>query len=186
MLAASAGDAAMVACLLAHGADVALTDPDGYSATHWLCVRGDHSAVLALLLDAGADINARTNFGSTPLIIAAKYGYAGCAVLLIDRGGDVLNLNARAGNGQTALHEAAKHGHAAIVRLLLQAGARPMIRTNLGELPFHLAYDAGHKPCAALLLAAMLEPWRPCSSPGGRASFSRPGNWSTPLVSLGL
>lgn len=113
MLAASAGDAAMVACLLAHGADVALTDPDGYSATHWLCVRGDHSAVLALLLDAGADINARTNFGSTPLIIAAKYGYAGCAVLLIDRGGDVLNLNARAGNGQTALHEAAKHGRRA-------------------------------------------------------------------------
>jgi ankyrin repeat protein len=72
MLAAWEGHNAAVTRLLALGADMGLTDARGYTAAHHACYGGDHSSVLALLLDAGASINASSNGGWTPLIVAAS------------------------------------------------------------------------------------------------------------------
>ena len=66
MLAALKGHDAAVARLLALGADVGLEDRVRLCAVHWVCVGGDHSSVLALLLDAGASLDARSTSGTTP------------------------------------------------------------------------------------------------------------------------
>ncbi|TMA77488.1 MAG: hypothetical protein E6J67_01100 [Deltaproteobacteria bacterium] len=42
--------------------------------------------LIGILLDAGADVNARTSQGNTPLHIAAYKGYAGTVLLLLARG----------------------------------------------------------------------------------------------------
>ena len=65
--AAFTGRDAVVARLLALGADVGLRDRYGSSAAHRACY-GKHASTLALLLDAGAPFNARDNDGRTPLM----------------------------------------------------------------------------------------------------------------------
>jgi hypothetical protein len=49
--------------------------------------KNQKGSVIALL-DAGADVNARSTDGSTALMMAAGYGYADLVNLLLDRGAD--------------------------------------------------------------------------------------------------
>ena len=110
-------------------------------------------------------MNARTNDGSTPLIVAASYGAVYCLALLIARGGDTLGLNAiRTGNdgvGNSALHYAAFYNYPEIIALLLQAGANPTVKDVDDETPLDYARAKGHPQCAAILETAMLEPQCP-------------------------
>ena len=80
--------------------------------------------------------------------------------LLINHGGDALDVNVKGTNGCTALLRAADYGHADIVRLLLQAGADPTIRHDEGEIPLGAARCNKHQPCIPLLEAALIEPQR--------------------------
>src|SRR5689334_19781450 len=75
------------------------------------------SNVVGLLLDRGADVNARADTGDTPLIRAAANGYTDTVRLLIARGAD---LSARDSEDGTALI-AAVCRELACVRLLLDA-----------------------------------------------------------------
>ena len=63
---------------------------------HWACTGDDDtcSSALALLLDAGASINARTSFGSTTPLLCAHEECRRFVAVLIDRGGDALDLDA--------------------------------------------------------------------------------------------
>ena len=160
MLAACNGHDGAVARLLALGADVGLKESRGYTAAHRACYGGDHSSVLALLLDAGASINARTSYGWTPLMEAARLGYTRCVALLIDRGGDALDLNAKEEDGWTSLFWAASLGPAHIVQLLLQAGADPTIHDNNGETALDIARQYNGQESIPLLQAALVEPQR--------------------------
>ena len=63
-----------------------------------------HRDVVELLLDRGADINIRWDFGRTALHEAAIYGRASVVELLLSRG---VEADARDLNGETALHGAA-------------------------------------------------------------------------------
>ena len=82
---------------------------------------GNLAAVLHLLGSAhGIDVNAKTNFGYTPLHRAAFYGRATIAATLIAAGAEV---NAKDNSGNTPLYVAAAWGHAAIVATLTAAGA---------------------------------------------------------------
>lgn len=71
------GDSAVVATLIAAGADVNAradldvnTDPAA-TPLYWAVSANPHPAVLELLAQAGADVNARSGSGRTPLHIAA-------------------------------------------------------------------------------------------------------------------
>jgi mono/diheme cytochrome c family protein len=94
---------------------------------------------MALLLDAGADVNAKNRRGSTPLHWAiddeAKVR------LLLARGA---NVNAKQLEGRTPLYQAALLGNGlAIVRLLLANGADPNRAMANGRTPLMAAAARG-------------------------------------------
>ena len=63
-------------------------DEDGMALIHWAADRGD-VAVVAALLDLGADVNAVDDEGQTALHFAASCGHLEVAQLLLDRRADV-------------------------------------------------------------------------------------------------
>lgn len=131
--------------LLAHGADVnaTLTDVnvawtggwpfDGEPSLVWMlydCTGGEtplHCAVMSgepnvvtVLLDHGADVNARTLSGETPLHRAARAGDVEIVEILLARGADV---NAKDDDGETPLVEALFVGYIELAKALIGAGA---------------------------------------------------------------
>jgi len=72
-------------------------------------------------LAAGADVNAKTKSGLTPLHHAAFYGHMEIAELLIEKGADV---KAKDMNGKTPLDEAIKRKHTEIADFLRKHGGK--------------------------------------------------------------
>ena len=74
--------------------------PDEYGKTglHW-AAETDQVEAAQMLLDAGADIEAKTAWGATPLDWAATMGSAGVADLLLARGASGFTLVVAAGLG---------------------------------------------------------------------------------------
>jgi ankyrin repeat protein len=120
--AAKSGDAARVGELLAgDGALVNARDKDGSTPLHCAAWKG-HVEVAAVLLDAGADLNARSqneHYGDTPLHAAAHGNQRAVAELLIARGADARAVSC---NGRTPLQETEIHGATAVARLLREHG----------------------------------------------------------------
>lgn len=67
----------------------------GWSPLHYACSGPDGLAVAAFLLDKGAPIDARSPNGTTPLMMAARYGSYDVAELLIARGANTKLRNDR-------------------------------------------------------------------------------------------
>jgi ankyrin repeat protein len=106
-------------------------------------------ATMKLLLDAGADVNAKNRRRSTPLLWAIRDEAK--VRLLLDRGAAI---NAPQADGRTPLYEAASLGNGdAIVRLLLEKGADPNIATANGQTPLMAAAARGNVETMRLLIA---------------------------------
>lgn len=82
MMVALKGDVAGARLLLAHGAALHQT---GWSAIHYAAT-GPQPEVVKLLLERGAEIDALSPNGSTPLMMAAQYGAEESVTLLLGRG----------------------------------------------------------------------------------------------------
>ncbi|MDI1341903.1 ankyrin repeat domain-containing protein [Polaromonas sp.] len=89
MLAAIKGDAEMVAALIKRDADVNKT---GWTPLHYAASKG-HLAIMNLLLENHAYIDAESPNGTTPLMMAAQYGTTPAVKLLLDAGADPLLKN---------------------------------------------------------------------------------------------
>ena len=97
------GDAMAVASLLeAHPDLVRASGDHAKTGLHW-AAETDQIDVARVLLDAGADIEARTAWGATPLDWAATMGSARVADLLIARGASGLTLVVAAALGKLDL-----------------------------------------------------------------------------------
>jgi uncharacterized protein len=91
-------------------------------------------------LKLGANPDARADWGTPAIVLAAEGGHAAIVEALIARGADI---DARREGGETALMTATVHGHAGIVRQLLDAGADLETANHWGKTALHLAviYD---------------------------------------------
>ena len=89
MLAALKGLTEVCQQLIAKEADV---NKPGWAPLHYAATNG-HLAVISLLLDNHAYIDAASPNGSTPLMMAAHYGTAAAVKLLLEAGADPLLRN---------------------------------------------------------------------------------------------
>lgn len=106
----------------------------------------DRAETVRLLLDAGAEVDARDDEGNTALL--ANGFDVKVASLLIEHGADV---NARNNRGWTPLFNASS---AELVRFLLQHGASLSIRDNDGKTALENARQYGNPETVALLESA--------------------------------
>lgn len=127
--ASAAGDGETVRRLLGDDPDLAREYTDeGWTALHLAAT----PEIAAMLLDAGADINARNRHkfagpGNSPLSAAVYQQRNEVIRLLIERGAD---LNQGDNAGFTPLHLAIANGYVESARMLLEAGANPNARTG--------------------------------------------------------
>ena len=112
-----------------------LVDWAGTTPLHCAAGANRNPAVMALLLNRGADLTMSNKHGTTPLHFAAA-GNANPAVaaLLLDRGAAI---NGRDALGHTPLHVAVRHNAAPVVALLLDRGATVDARNTFGHTPLH-------------------------------------------------
>ncbi|HET9401072.1 MAG TPA: ankyrin repeat domain-containing protein, partial [Candidatus Acidoferrales bacterium] len=133
MYAALYGLTADVRDLLTAGADSNLANESGASALMWAT---DSFEKVRLLVDHGADVNARSNDARTPLLIAAsRHGAAPVVKLLLDRGANPSAHSPGLGGDMTPLAEAAYSGDYEVLQMLIARGA-DMKAGRLGALAF--------------------------------------------------
>jgi len=156
------GDAAAVANLLEEQPALAQRVQDGATALHYAALYG-HTEVADILLDRGADLEARdAEFDATPIGWANEKGHKNLVAHLSDRGAlvsidraaafgmiDLIreyilegteHLNTQGGFG-TPLHEAALWGYPEIVSLLLDSGADPAVESADGRTALAIARE---------------------------------------------
>jgi uncharacterized protein len=102
------------------------------------------------LLTQHADVNARSEDGSTALLWAAHWNDLQTAQLLVRAGADA---NAANDLRMTPLSQACTNGSARFVELLLEAGANPNAPIATGETPLMTCARAGADEAVRTLLA---------------------------------
>ena len=90
-------------------------DWSGFTPLH-NAARNCHVKIIRLLLQNGAEVNAKSNRGYTPHHFAASLGSVDILHLLVENGAD---LEAQANNGWRALHTAASNGNLRTIKELV-------------------------------------------------------------------
>ena len=113
------GFAELVEWLLQEGGDPNASSGAPYTYPVIAAAAQGHEAVIGLLLDYGAEIDAGDiDLNGTALYWAVRHGHEATSRLLLDRGA-TFNVNFE---HTTPLHEAATGRHESMVRILIQAG----------------------------------------------------------------
>lgn len=119
--------------LLAAGADVNTQDAlAGSSSLHIAARPGGCPELVRALLAAGADLDARDDFGANPLHDVALTGRVDSLRVLLEAGA---NVHAIDEDGSAAIHFAAKRGYHDMCRELIRAGADPMAPREARSAP---------------------------------------------------
>lgn len=154
---------------------------NGGTALHSAALYG-HAAIVEMLLERKADVNAVTSKDWTALHLAAWTGQIECVKALLVRGAlpdaktDLgwipfhcaasraklavvqgflelgISVDTMTAKQKTALHLSAYSGHASVVRLLVERGADLEAKSYKGETPLHLAARAGKPEVVELIL----------------------------------
>jgi uncharacterized protein len=155
--AAGAGNTQLVQELLDRGAPVNYRQPQSED-TPLLLLAGNTEQTdnARILIQRGADVNARNWMGQTALFHAATGTNTGMIELLVAHGADP---NIRDGEGRTALTTASSLCQYWNIKALLTHGADPLIRNNRGRTALEPDYVAPTDPkcgiCRRLLKEAV-------------------------------
>ncbi|XP_073999310.1 uncharacterized protein isoform X2 [Rhodnius prolixus] len=149
MCAATTAVTEIVSSLLAHGADPNYHSGE-YTPLMCLCQAMCFDDIqliqcFYLLVNAGAEINARDHKERTPLMLAAKYHQSHLLTCLLTHGADV---NAISANGWNAMFYAVCSGEPQVVRVLKRAGCRWDLKDRFGLC----AVDVARGSCLANIL----------------------------------
>lgn len=121
-------------------------------ALHDAAIRGSTEKTCALLESGGARDIDKLGEGKTPLMWAARLGYARVARILLNKGAGV---SVAGEGGFTALHDSAHHGHLAVTKMLVKAGADLEAGTAVaGATPLCAAAQEGHLEVVRVLVKA--------------------------------
>jgi uncharacterized protein len=165
----------VVKMLVAKGADVNAADANGHTALelgakgcqpdpqelkgekslrpgHAKACPKDLLATLKLLVDKGADVNARTTDGFSPILSAMDGEQREIAKLILPKKPD---LSGTLKGKRTALMLACVKGWADVVKLMLETGSADLnAKDSGGSTAFRSALPNGHKDCVDLLRKA--------------------------------
>jgi ankyrin repeat protein len=125
-----------------------LPGPCGRTPLHFAASSGSLEAT-KMLLQKGANINARDQYGCTPLLLTV-YGFQTEIVKLLAASG--ANVNLGDNGGRTPLHQAACASPTEIVVILLKNGANPNAQDRNGVTPLHEAARTADEEVLELLL----------------------------------
>ncbi len=140
-------------------------DAGGSTPLHHAAAFGN-SAIMELLIKAGADVTARNGRGATPLHWAVSEEAR--TRLLLEKGAVI---NGQTDSGRTALYLAASQSNRdAVLRLLLEKGADPSIATMTGRTPLMAASAAGEVGIMKALLEKKANP-KAATAAGSTALF---------------
>ena len=109
--------------------EVQITPPE--TGIHTAAFMGDVKTIQQHI-KAGTDLNAKDDYGSTPLIIAITFGKTDASRILIAGGADITITN---NDNATPLHIAAFLCRTEIVNLLLEKGADKNATNKYGDTP---------------------------------------------------
>lgn len=128
----------LVNLLIAYGAEVNAVNKSGLTPLHLSCRKTD-SAVVKILVENGADINAHhLPQNMTPLMLVCKDNFAFRLIpLLLSYGADV---TIQRHSKETALFYLVQSGNVRMAIELLQKGADPNIESVFGQTPLSCAY----------------------------------------------
>ena len=109
----------------------------------------------AVLIERGADVNAKNEDGNTALLLACGYGIhrdearTEMVELLIEKGADI---EAKDRNGRTPLMIACQQGYTNVAKLLIEKGADIEARKGNGETALMVACMYGRADVAQMLI----------------------------------
>ena len=124
---------------------------NGVTALHCAVQKG-HVDVVQVLIDAGADIDAKNEVGRSPLMFASIKGHLDVVKVLVEAGAGVRATN---NDGDTCLLIAANFGHTETVRYLV--GLKDVDVNHQGtynHTALHSAVDEGHPDVVQVLIDA--------------------------------
>lgn len=148
--AADLGDQEIVALLL-QSCNAQVENNMGATPLHLAAQRG-HLGICKSLIQAGADVHARTRpLDQTPLYLAAMEGHVEVLRCLVDAGA---KINSSSRGGWTPLHGAARRGHTEAISFLISRGANLMAEEKKCNLPIHFAARSGNLAAVSVLLSA--------------------------------
>jgi cytohesin len=118
------------------------------------CSKG-HTEIVRYLLQKGANVESRNDFGITALHKAARGGHADIVKMLLAAGARVDQPD---DEGRTALYLSCMAGRAESVQLLLQHGSQIRLTSNVFRNVLYAAVASGSKPVVELILAQLQRP----------------------------
>ncbi len=136
-------------CLARSGLNAWGVTANGRSVLHDAALETGNPTIVAILLEAGANPNARDDEGNTALYLGVWNENPMVTAHLLGAGADP---NAANNLGYAPLHIASTRDNARAIRLLLDAGANPGALSNDGWTPLHnAAFFGAHDGIAVLL-----------------------------------
>jgi ankyrin repeat protein len=144
----NAGKREAAVAMIADGADVNELAVDGTTALHWAVYSKDIELV-EMLLDEGADPNARNDYGASPMTVASEHGNYDIMKALVAADGDIESANSE---GQTLLMAVARTGNTETAELLLDKGARVNASESWGGQTALMWAASQHQPAMIRLL----------------------------------